>query len=155
MLPHHCVAAGFEQLVLLHVMMSVLQTPAAASSASNVQRGKDGHLTLGLSNDDFFKDPLASRGGSGKGSALFGSGGSGTFGGVSGPGMGPPKPVEVEPVAQKRFAGAKAISSRYNCSAGGNNHLHPQRIILLDSRLWMACQVVCLHVGLYTERMQG
>jgi len=149
------VAAGFVQLVLLHVMMSVLQTPAAASSASNVQRGKDGHLTLGLSNDDFFKDPLASRGGSGKGSALFGSGGSGTFGGVSGPGMGPPKPVEVEPVAQKRFAGAKAISSRYGCNAGGNNHLHHQRIILLAVVHGWHAKFVCLHVGQYTERMQG
>eukprot|EP00775_Hariotina_reticulata_P003211 gene3211-3488_t len=112
---------------------TITQTPAATSSASNVQRGKDGHLTLGLSNDDFFKDPLSSRGGSGKGSALSGSGGSGGFGGFGGPGMGPPKPVEVEPVAQKRFASAKAISSRdFQDNDRKNDAEHQARLSRFD-----------------------
>ncbi|KAF6255454.1 hypothetical protein COO60DRAFT_1627545 [Scenedesmus sp. NREL 46B-D3] len=97
--------------------------PAASSSSSSaaannpMQRGKDGHLTLGLSNDDFFKDPLsaAQRTGSGGmgGTPKSGYGSSpGPFGGFGGAGRGAPKQAEVEPIAQKRFANAKAISSR-------------------------------------------
>ncbi|WIA20100.1 hypothetical protein OEZ85_005957 [Tetradesmus obliquus] len=92
---------------------------SAAAAANPMQRGKDGHLTLGLSNDDFFKDPLcmagAQRSGSGGlgGTPKAGYGGApGPFGGFGGAGMGAPKPAEVEPIAQKRFANAKAISSR-------------------------------------------
>jgi hypothetical protein len=42
----------------------------------------------------------------------------GPFGGFGGAGMGAPKPAEVEPIAQKRFANAKAISSRWVCGEG-------------------------------------
>jgi ADP-ribosylation factor GTPase-activating protein 2/3 len=67
-------------------------------------------LTLGLSNDDFFKDPLSMRQSSGgltpKGSGQYGAGG-GPFGGFGGAAK-----AEAEPIAQKRFANAKAISSR-------------------------------------------
>jgi hypothetical protein len=91
-----------------------------------MQRGKDGHLTLGLSNDDFFKDPLSmagaqrsSSGGLG-GTPKGGYGSSpGPFGGFGGAGMGAPKQAEVEPIAQKRFANAKAISSRCAVVAAG------------------------------------
>jgi ADP-ribosylation factor GTPase-activating protein 2/3 len=90
-----------------------LATPAAptpgssSSSAAPQARGKDGHLTLGLSNDDFFKDPLRQQPG-----GLSGKQGSGQFGGFGGGGRGGGAP-EVEPLAQKRFANAKAISSRW------------------------------------------
>jgi hypothetical protein len=107
--------------------LSGLQAPAASSSnaaANNpMARGKDGHLTLGLSNDDFFKDPLSMAGAQRSGSGGLGGtpkGGYGSnpgpFGGFGGSGMGAPKQAEVEPIAQKRFANAKAISSR--CVAG-------------------------------------
>jgi hypothetical protein len=85
---------------------SMKQAPPASSSngasAAPAQRGKDGHLTLGFNNDDFFKDPLAARTGS-SGTAGRGMGGYG-----SGPAQVQP---QVEAVAQKRFANAKAISS--------------------------------------------
>jgi hypothetical protein len=60
----------------------------------------------GLSNDDFFKDPLSAKG-------LGGRPGSGQFGGYGG--MGAPaagRGADAEPVAQKKFGNAKAISSR-------------------------------------------
>lgn len=80
----------------------------AAAANSAVQRGKDGHLTLGLSNDDFFKDPLSAKG-------LGGRPGSGQYGGY-GSGMGGPaaagRGADSEPVAQKKFGNAKAISSK-------------------------------------------
>ena len=76
-----------------------------------MRRGKDGHLTLGFNNDDFFKDPLAA------GARGSGSGGPNAYGYGSGGMMGQqmsqqPKAPEVEAVAQKRFANAKAISSK-------------------------------------------
>lgn len=98
-----------------------VQPAATTPAAPAAQRGADGHLTLGLSNDDFFRDPLA------VGVARTGSGGVGTprahFGGTSalgggggGRGAGSSGPA-VEPIAQTRFANAKAISSR--CGAVG------------------------------------
>lgn len=86
-----------------------LTAPSAPSSsstaaASAAQRGKDGHLTLGLSNDDFFRDPLSNR-------ELTGRPGSGQYGGYGGAQMAGRS--EPEAVAQKKFANAKAISSRW------------------------------------------
>jgi ADP-ribosylation factor GTPase-activating protein 2/3 len=77
-----------------------------AAGGSAVQRGKDGHLTLGLSNDDFFKDPLSSSLASGR----PGSGQYGGYGGVGGAAAG--RSADAEPVAQKKFGNAKAISSK-------------------------------------------
>ena len=92
---------------LFSKMFFCFQAPPASSSngasaAAPAPRGKDGHLTLGFNNDDFFKDPLAARTGS-----------SGTHGrGMGGYGSGPAQgQAQVEAVAQKRFANAKAISS--------------------------------------------
>lgn len=104
---------------------SAMQAPTASNAAaSSVQRGKDGHLTLGLSNDDFFKDPLSVSNAQRQGSGGFGNtpkaaygGNSGPFGGFGG-GLGAPKPADVEPLAQKKFANAKAISSRCGLGAG-------------------------------------
>lgn len=86
--------------------------PSAAGSSggvgggdSAVQRGKDGHLTLGLSNDDFFRDPLSNKG-------LGGRPGSGQYGGYGGGGAAASRGADPEPVAQKKFGNAKAISSK-------------------------------------------
>lgn len=77
-----------------------------AAGGSAMQRGKDGHLTLGLSNDDFFKDPLSSSLASGR----PGSGQYGGYGGMGGAAAG--RGADAEPVAQKKFGNAKAISSK-------------------------------------------
>jgi hypothetical protein len=65
-------------------------------------------LTLGLSNDDFFKDPLSNRGlaGSRPGSGQYGGYGGGMAGGAAA------GRAEAEPIAQKKFGNAKAISSK-------------------------------------------
>jgi ADP-ribosylation factor GTPase-activating protein 2/3 len=96
---------------------------APSSSAAPVgppppARGKDGHLTIGgLAGDDFFRDPLG-RAAPPKPSGPAAFGGIGFVpapaapmggGGAGGSGA---RPVEAEAVAQKRFANAKAISSR-------------------------------------------
>jgi ADP-ribosylation factor GTPase-activating protein 2/3 len=78
---------------------------AAAGAAA--ARGKDGHLTLGLSNDDFFRDPLSAKGLGGR----PGSGQCGGYGGMGGPAVGM-RGADAEPVAQKKFGNAKAISSK-------------------------------------------
>lgn len=84
------------------------------------QRGKDGHLTLGLSNDDFFKNPLGASQGRGRKS----SGGGGPPPGYT------PAPTEPEAIAAKKFAGAKSISSRdfYNEKNGENDYENQARL---------------------------
>jgi ADP-ribosylation factor GTPase-activating protein 2/3 len=81
----------------------------AAAAGAAAARGKDGHLTLGLSNDDFFRDPLSAKGlgGSRPGSGQYG----GQYGGMGGPAAGM-RGADAEPVAQKKFGNAKAISSK-------------------------------------------
>lgn len=88
---------------------------SAAAAASTVQRGKDGHLTLGLNNDDFFRNPMG--GGSRPRVSNDGAAGS-SYGGQAAP-----KP-EAESVAQKKFgSNVKSISSRdFQDGADGRNN---------------------------------
>lgn len=105
--------------------------PAAAPAPA---RGKDGHLTIGgLGGDDFFSNPL------GRGAATHGSGPA-AFGGIGivplasisagarvqqkGSGA-----VEAESLAQKRFANAKAISSKdFEANSGENDYDRQARL---------------------------
>lgn len=87
----------------------------------------------------------AQRSGSGGlgGTPKAGYGGApGPFGGFGGAGMGAPKPAEVEPIAQKRFANAKAISSR--CVGMGDcrdAHSAAAGVCLLTA---VTCSVPCM-----------
>lgn len=65
-----------------------------------VERGKDGHLSLGTDTDDFFRDPFGAMPGRPKPQTKGRGGRAGK----------PQAPTEVR-VAQDRFAGSKAISS--------------------------------------------
>lgn len=66
-----------------------------------VERGKDGHLSLGTDGDDFFRDPFGAMPGRSK-----------PAGGRAGrTQQQKPRPVKEEREAQDRFAGSKAISS--------------------------------------------
>ncbi|KAK9828959.1 hypothetical protein WJX72_003048 [[Myrmecia] bisecta] len=76
------------------------------AKATNVARGKDGHLQLGASND-FFSNPM------GKPSA------SGPSFGNRSAAPAPPKADEPEDVARKRFGNAKSISSAMFQDDGG------------------------------------
>jgi ADP-ribosylation factor GTPase-activating protein 2/3 len=95
--------------------------PAAAAAPA---RGKDGHLTIGgLGGDDFFRDPLGRAvAPKGSGPAAFGGIGFVPVASPSAPGQrgGSSSAVETE-VAQKRFANAKAISSRDFESGNGES----------------------------------
>ncbi|GMH34436.1 hypothetical protein BSKO_02270 [Bryopsis sp. KO-2023] len=66
-----------------------------------VERGRDGHLSLGADNDDFFRDPFGAMPGRSKPAAARGGRGASQK----------PQAVKEEREAQDRFAGSKAISS--------------------------------------------
>jgi hypothetical protein len=99
-----------SRLALHPPSLAWLQAPAQAAPAQPaVQRGKDGHLTLGFNNDDFFKDPM----GGGRRSGTGSGGGVNSYGAGAAGGQQQGRAPEVEAVAQKRFANAKAISSKW------------------------------------------
>jgi ADP-ribosylation factor GTPase-activating protein 2/3 len=128
---------------------------AAPAAPPPPARGKDGHLTIGgLAGDDFFRDPLG-RAPAAKtsGPAAFGgigfvpvahAGPGGGGGGGGGRGA-----VEAEPIAQKRFASAKAISSRDFETGGGENDYDRQ------SRLSKFSGAAAISSDAYFDRNQG
>jgi ADP-ribosylation factor GTPase-activating protein 2/3 len=108
----------------------------------------------GLGGDDFFRDPLGR-------SAAPKSSGPAAFGGIgfvptAGPALGAAAggsrssaPVENEPVAQKRFANAKAISSRDFESGNGESDYERQ------SRLSRFSGAAAISSDAYFDRGDG
>lgn len=87
-------------------------TLAEQEAQATVQRGKDGHLVIGGAGDDFFRNPSAASAQRSNSNAASTT-----------------RQPEVEVVAGKRFANAKAISSKdFEPEQQGSSHEHQVKL---------------------------